>query len=150
MAPTELEWGAYLLLLDVTLKSGMSLLRVSGAKGQGNSSSFFERFAKVQLLTTEYAAPGAALFGLLYLQRFSQAGGSPPDDVSPHATAIKAFVGARALFALRSLDYGVNAFGYDVVNGPGLGSYVSPLGLIGATTAYISYAYLAATLAGLV
>jgi len=45
---------AALLFLDYGMKSLMTTLRVHGAKGEGDSLSFFEKTSRMQLLTAEY------------------------------------------------------------------------------------------------
>jgi len=132
---------ASLLFLDWSMKSLMTMLRIHGAPGQGQSSSFFEKASRMQLLTAEYTGPMAALIIAHKLKR---------SDLSDSVKVlIQAMIASRYIFALRMFDFSVDASGYkDGKPIPNL-FYVFDLsipGALGATLSYITYALLLADL----
>jgi hypothetical protein len=120
-----------LLALDWTLKFTMSNLRMNGAKGEGDLNSFFEKFSKIQLLTAEYVPVTIILMKLFMRSRKSEL--TMMDRILLHAATWSRFI-----FALRAFDFTVNAKGYNATQGRAGVSPISPFGLVGATTSYVS------------
>jgi hypothetical protein len=121
-----------LLALDLSLKFTMSNLRMNGAVGEGNVTSFFEKFSKIQLLTSEYVP-----VTILLMKMFVQRAKSPLTTVERQILHVATW--SRFIFALRAFDFTVNSKGYHMVKGPGSGFLgLSMFGFVGATSSYVA------------
>lgn len=132
---------ALLAILDLGLKWKMSGLRTSGAEGEGDKTSFFEKLHNIQLLTTERVPTAMALIALSWAQARVQ--GRDLSIINKLAMIVSAISGF--IFAGRAYDFNVNANGYNMKGRPGDG-VLSPWGLYGTLGNYGSQLILAITL----
>ena len=123
-----------LLLLDYALKFSMSSLRGTGSKGEGNPFSFFEKLSKAQLLTVEYVP---SLILIMAINYFKALHSNEKKLSQAQKYMFKGAVLSRYIFALRAIDFDVDAKGYPP-QGPGTGG-LSPFGLVGATMSFSTY-----------
>jgi len=125
---------AALSALELVLKLKMSSLRMGGANGEHDPTSFFEKMHSIQLLSSSDISNLFALVAVHHFKRNDQ-----EDPVVRKAMWLS--VASAYLFAVRAYDFSVDADGYDKHGKAGNGK-MSMFGTVGATGKYIAQAIL--------